>query len=87
MPPSRAETAIEAFVDMLQTAQNDRLLPLVQSAMADFPMLRDYIYMPPDRMIKMVSFFWPKVKKKIEGQEDALIAKLYEVQGRLRKLE
>jgi len=90
MPTTNLESALDSLVDALQSAQRDRALPLVRSICIDFPVVKEFVFMEPKKMISYVSgiigqCIFPKVRAKVLGHEQELIAVLTDVQKRLKE--
>ena len=88
--PTNLEAALDSLVDTLQSAQRDRALPLVRSLCVDFPVVEQFVFMDPTKMVQYLTgvfgqFMFPKVRAKVVGHEEELIAVLTDVQKRLRK--
>lgn len=85
---NKLEYALDEFLEILQTAHRDRALPLVRSLCLDFPVVEQFIFMQPEKMIEYLkgplgSLLFPNIKQKIAGKEAVIIEKLYDVQKRL----
>jgi len=88
--PTNLESALDSLVDALQSAQRDRALPLVTSMCVDFPVVEQFVFMEPKKLVGYLtgiigSMMFPKVRAKVLGHEQELIAVLTDVQKRLKE--